>query len=116
MSEKIEIVCIVCPNGCRLEVRETEGDLQVEGAVCKKGKEFAEAELKHPMRSLTSTVNTAFPDMPRLPVKTRDEIPKNRMLDAMRLIRAARVTERLKVGDVVIPAVFGTDIVATATM
>lgn len=110
------MTCIVCPNGCRLTVTGTAENIQVEGALCKKGVDFAVNELTRPMRSLTSTVRTAFPDMPRLPVKTRGEIPKGKMLEAMKIIRRALVTERLKTGDIVIENVFGTDIVATATM
>jgi len=110
------VTCIVCPNGCRLTVTGTGENIQVEGALCKKGVDFAVNELTRPMRSLTSTVKTVFPDMPRLPVKTMGEIPKGKMLEAMKIIRRALVTERLKTGDTVIKDVFGTDIVATATM
>lgn len=113
---KQEIVCIVCPNGCRMQVEEIDGELKVEGATCKKGPVFAEAELHHPMRALSSTVDTVFPDMPRLPVKTKGEIPKGKVLEVMAMIRNAKVTQRLSVGDIVIADVFGTDIVATATM
>ncbi len=115
MAEQ-ELVCIVCPNGCRLSVSQSAQGIQVEGAQCKKGVDFAVAELTAPMRSLASTVKTVFADMPRLPVKTRDEIPKEKQREAMRLIRGACVTQRLKMGDVVLADVFGTDIIATASM
>jgi len=112
----MNMTCIVCPNGCRLTVENEGGKIKVDGAQCKKGIGFAEAELTNPMRSLTTTVKTAFADMPRLPVKTNGEIPKGKMLEAMKIIRNVRVTERLQTGDVVIPDVFGVEIVATASM
>lgn len=41
-----EMTCIVCPNGCRLQVMEKDGKIEVTGATCKKGVAFAENELK----------------------------------------------------------------------
>ncbi|MDR0883601.1 MAG: DUF1667 domain-containing protein [Oscillospiraceae bacterium] len=109
----MEMICIVCPNGCRLEVTGTGDDITVTGALCPKGVDFAHTELTAPLRSLTSTVATAFPLVPRLPVKTRGEIPKGKMHEAMAQIRAVRVTKPVKVGDVILADVFGTDIIAT---
>ncbi len=110
------MVCIVCPNGCRLRVSRDDDGIDVQGAKCKRGIEFGTTELTNPTRSLTTTVETAFPDMPRLPVKTSCEIPKEHLLDAMKAIRAFRLSKRVNTGDVVIKDVFGADIVATADM
>ena len=112
----MNMTCIVCPNGCRLTVEDADGEIKVDGAQCKKGVEFAKAERTNPMRSLTTTVRTVFADMPRLPVKTNGEIPKGKMLEAMKLIRAVRVNERLHTGDVILPDVFGVQIIATSDM
>ena len=111
-----EMVCIVCPNGCRLTVTQDGENIRVEGAACKKGEAFAKTELSNPTRSLTSTVDTVFSDMPRLPVKTDGEVPKGRLFEVMAAIRAVKVTERLSTGDIVIPDLFGVNIVATADM
>lgn len=54
--------------------------------------------------------------MPRLPVKTNGEIPKERLLDAMKIIRAFKLDKRANTGDVIIKDVFGADIVATSDM
>ena len=109
-----EMVCIVCPNGCRLTVTQDGDEINVQGATCKKGVDFAKTELTAPMRSLTSTVETVFTDMPRLPVKTEGEIPKFKLLEAMKIIRNVKVTERLQTGDVIIEDLFGTKLIATA--
>ena len=84
------------------EPRKTEGGYRVTGAVCKRGTAFAIAEMTHPMRSLTTTAATAFADMPRLPVKTSAEIPKDKLFEAMELINRVCVKERIKAGDVVL--------------
>lgn len=112
----MNMTCIVCPNGCRLTVENENGNIKVDGAQCKKGISFAQAELTNPMRSLTTTVRTNFADMPRLPVKTNGEIPKGKMLEAMKIIRNVRVSKRLQTGDVILPDVFGVEIIATASM
>lgn len=108
-----KMTCIVCPNGCRLTVRVQGDAIMVEGATCKKGETFAKEELTHPMRNISSTVATVFPDFPRLAVKTRDPIPKEKIFEAMARINAVTVQKALHTGDVVVPDVFGTDIVAT---
>lgn len=112
----MEMTCIVCPNGCRLHIENADGIIKVDGAQCKKGIDFANAELTHPMRSLTTTVKTTFADLPRLPVKTKGEIPKGKMLEAMKVIKNVLVTEKLRTGDVVLPDVFGVQIIATSDM
>ncbi|MDR3344880.1 MAG: DUF1667 domain-containing protein [Oscillospiraceae bacterium] len=112
----MEIICIVCPNGCRLEVSGEGENLQITGNLCPKGVDFAKAELTAPMRSLTTTVATVFPAFPRLPVKTRGEIPKGKMLELMTKIRTIVVDNPKKVGDIILPDVFGTEIVATAEL
>ncbi|MDR1409287.1 MAG: DUF1667 domain-containing protein [Oscillospiraceae bacterium] len=112
----MEIICIVCPNGCRMEASGEGGNLQVSGNLCPKGIDFAKAEITAPMRSLTTTVATVFPESPRLPVKTRSEIPKGKVMEAMAKIRTVVVHEPKKVGDVILPDVFGTDIIATGEL
>ncbi len=111
-----EMVCIVCPNGCRLTVSQNGDEIDVQGAACKKGIDFAKTELTAPTRSLTSTVDTVFADFPRLPVKTDGEIPKDKLLDAMKIIRSTKIADRLKTGDTVIDDLFGTKVIATADM
>ena len=66
---KKEIICTVCPRGCRVIV-EGEGDkiVTVEGHTCKRGLEFASAEFSHPVRILTTTVKIADATNDLLPV------------------------------------------------
>ncbi|NLP48968.1 MAG: DUF1667 domain-containing protein [Clostridiales bacterium] len=112
----MEMVCIVCPNGCLLDIEGSGDDIKVKGALCPKGIEFAKTELQDPRRALTTTVATVFGDMPRLPVRTADEIPKADLLDAMKKIKTLTVKERLHEGDSVCEDFFGTRLIATADM
>lgn len=111
-----ELTCIVCPNGCRLRIAEGDGGLAVSGAQCKRGIAFAHAELERPMRSLTTTVATAFADVPRLSVKTKGEIEKERLLEAMQIINSVCVKRHVTVGEVILPDVCGAQLVATSDL
>lgn len=110
-----DIICITCPNGCRLTAADDGGEITVTGNLCPKGVEFAKAELTAPMRSLTTTVHTAFPEMPVLPVRTAGVIPKNSVMDVMNALRGYRLERKVRCGDVIISDIAGTgcDIIAT---
>ncbi len=110
----MDLVCIVCPRGCRLHI---DGDV-VSGNACKRGEAFAISESTMPMRSVCSTVATAFKDYPVLPVRTDGDIPKDKISMLMQQINAVLVQEKLKRGDVVIEGVVGTNVnlIATATI
>ena len=94
-----ELICITCPVGCKLEAELNGNDLTVTGHACKKGIDFARTELTNPTRTLCSTVRTNDPDSPMLPVRTSGEIPKEAMMDVMRLLAGVEVTKSVKCGD-----------------
>ena len=72
----MELVCIVCPNSCRLTVTKKEGEVEVSGAKCKRGVNFAKEELTCPMRTVTSSVRTTVKGYPVVSVKTDGEVEK----------------------------------------
>jgi len=94
------LICITCPTGCRLEAEYAGGKLTVSGNGCKRGEEFALAELTNPMRSLTSTVRTANPLM-MLPVRTDREIPKDKIGEVMKLLRGVVVERPVTCGEII---------------
>ena len=114
----MEFTCIVCPVGCALTVEKQDGQWTVGGNICPKGRDFAIAEATHPTRTLCTTVKTADPAKPRLPVRTDGEIPLHMIYDVMGAINGIEVREKVDMGDVIIPDVLGTgvDIIATANM
>lgn len=113
-----ELVCIVCPRGCTLQV-EGEGDaLQVTGNGCKRGADFARSELTAPKRTLCTTVRTAFPDVPVLPVRVSAEIPKNQIFPVMEAINAVTLETPVAMGGVILEDVLGlgVDVVAASDL
>lgn len=111
-----ELVCIVCPNGCTLSV--DEQTLAVTGNKCRKGVDFAVAELTCPTRTICSTVKTIFPEAPVLPVRVSKEIPKDKIFDVMAEINKVIVDKRLSRGETVIGNVLGlgVDVIATSSV
>ena len=113
-----ELVCIVCPNGCTLHIEGDGKNIKISGQNCKKGLTFAQNEITNPMRSICSTVRTAFSEIPVLPVKVSCEIPKDKIFEVMQAINGVTVRERIGTGDIIIKNVCGTnaDIIATSNI
>ena len=102
---KQRLVCIVCPKGCRLTVE----DGRVTGAGCERGMAYAVKETTHPTRVITSTVCIEGAALTRLPVKTDSDIPKECIFEAMKLLDGLTVAAPVRTGDVIVPAVCGTN-------
>jgi CxxC motif-containing protein len=114
-----EMICIVCPVGCRLQVDERpDGEIIVMGNGCNRGIVYAKKELTNPTRVITSTVKIKGGIHKRLPVKTSSDIPKGMNFDIMKELEKIEVESPIKVGTVLIKNVLGTgaDIVATRNM
>ncbi|MDR2402992.1 MAG: DUF1667 domain-containing protein [Spirochaetaceae bacterium] len=110
-----ELLCIVCPNGCRLQVENRMGTIVVTGNQCKRGIGFAQAELTNPTRTVTTTVRTSFPGIPALPVRTSREIPKGKIRELVDFLKTVTVTRPLNCGDVVVEKALGLDCNIIAT-
>ena len=118
MSEKINLVCIVCPVGCQLEVTKDNDNITVTGNGCKRGVEYAKNEITNPTRVLTTTVTVENAKLNRIPVKTKGEIPKGLLFDAMILINNVILKAPVKVGDIVVENILdtGVDVVASRSL
>lgn len=112
-----EIVCIVCPKGCRLHVDE-ENDFAVTGHSCPRGAAYGKAEMSNPTRVLTSTVKLSGGLYPRCPVKTGSAVPKGKLMEIMDQLNAVELKSPVHIGDVIIANAAGTgvDVVATKNL
>lgn len=110
-----EIICVVCPKGCRIGVNE-EG--KISGYGCLRGLKYAEDELTCPKRTLTSTVKIISRELKRLPVSTNRDIPKEKMMDVMRVLNKVVARAPIRLGAVIVANVLdtGADIVATRSV
>ena len=112
-----EMTCVVCPAGCRLTVTLDDGGKieKIEGFTCQRGRAYAESEVTHPVRTLTSTVVLETETGRKmLPVRTDKPIPKERMFEAMEIIRKTKCRVPVENGQVLIPDFIetGTNLIA----
>lgn len=102
-----ELICIICPNGCRIEIGDSG---EIRGSRCERGREYARAELANPMRVLTSTVRITGGVHRRCPVKTDGPIPKELLMEAMGLLCSVDLQAPVECGQVVIEKILGMNV------
>ncbi|WP_353096922.1 DUF1667 domain-containing protein [Tissierella praeacuta] len=118
---KRNMVCIVCPRGCRLTVTEDKNaplNYIVEGNRCKRGEEYGIKEITNPTRVVTSTVKIKNAHLRRLPVRTNGAIPKNKINECMKVINSIIVESPIKSGEIILSNILdtGIDLIATRDM
>ena len=110
-----EMTCIVCPMGCQLEVDIENGAVtSVKGNTCKRGEEYAKTECTNPQRTVTSTILCDNGEL--LPVKTDRTVNKEDIFLVMGVINNTVAHLPVKINDVIIKNVCGSNIVATKNM
>ena len=110
---KRELTCIICPRGCRLSVDIDNNTVSVSGNACPKGEKYGIEECVHPTRTLTSVVRVENRENTMLSVKTAAPIPKERVFDAVEIIKKTTVKAPIRIGDKILKDIYGTDVVAT---
>lgn len=119
----LQLNCTTCPSECLLTVkvvRDANGAVvevrSVTGNSCPRGDKFARQELTCPMRVLTTTVAVSGGDEALLPVRTAEAIPLALHAQAMDLIRGVVVDAPIRMGDIVLEDILGTNIDLIASM
>ena len=113
-----EIICPICPLGCRILVAgEGERIDSIEGFSCKRGEAYGRSEFAHPVRILTSTVRIEGAAEPLLAVRSSAPVPKELISSCMEEIRRVTVKAPVRRHEVIIPNVLGTgiDIISSDT-
>jgi len=115
MMKERKLTCIVCPKGCELTVEfDDNGAIKnISGYTCPRGKDYAIAECTAPVRTVTSTVRCEDGEV--VAVKTVSPIPKGKIFEAMAEINSVIAPNSIKLGDIVIKGVAGTDVDVVAT-
>jgi CxxC motif-containing protein len=124
------LTCIGCPMGCELTVTLADGKvISVKGNNCIKGSIYAQKECINPTRILTSTVAVERSDSEGyyseggnpekkylvLSVKTETDIPKEKLLECVELLKAVKVTPPIKLGDIIVHNIANTGVNIVAT-
>lgn len=108
--------CIICPNGCHLEV-ETEGKniISVSGNLCSRGRTYAEEEVSNPKRTIASSVLVIGGEMEIVSVRLDKAIPKDQIFPVMDVIKQISVAAPVHIGDVIVHDILstGANLIAT---
>lgn len=118
MKER-ELTCICCPLGCQITAVTGNGTVtEIQGNNCPRGEKYARAEILHPVRIVTTTIPVVGGSSCRVSVKTKQEIPKEKMMDCIRQLQAVKAKAPVRIGDVLLEDVAetGVDVVATANV
>lgn len=114
--ESKTLTCICCPMGCQITV-ETSGSeiINLTGNTCKRGDTYARREITSPSRTVTSTVRVTGGTLPAVSVKTRSDIPKDKIFECIRCLKDVSVKAPVHIGEVILSNAAGTgvDIIAT---
>ncbi len=78
-----ELICIGCPLGCPLTVTMEGTEITVTGNTCKRGEIYAKKEVTNPTRVVTSSVHVEGGVIAMVSVKTKDDIPKDKIFACM---------------------------------
>lgn len=114
--EQRALICIGCPMGCRMQVEMDQGEvLSVSGNTCKRGEAYARKEVTNPTRIVTSSVRVIGGVLPVVSVKTKTDIPKEKIAECMRALKQIEVQAPVHIGDVVASDIAGTGVAVVAT-
>lgn len=113
---KKNMICIICPRGCSMTAEVTDSGVQVNGNHCPRGQEYAVAECTNPVRTVTATVRISNRNNTMASVKTAAPVPKDSMMEVMRVLRSTRIQAPVAIGQIILKDICGTDIVATKTI
>lgn len=117
--EERKLTCIGCPMGCSLTVL-MEGDeiVNIAGSTCRRGDDYAAKEVTNPTRILTTTVRVAGGEKDMVSVKTKEDIPKEKLFACVQALKKIVAEAPVHMGDIILKNAAGTgvDIVATKTV
>lgn len=114
--EERNLTCSGCPMGCQLKVWLRDGRVEkIEGNTCKRGAVYGEKEVTNPTRILTSTVRVKEGENLVVSVKTAGDIPKNKLMECMKILKYTEVEAPVFQGDILVKNIgeTGVDLVAT---
>jgi CxxC motif-containing protein len=97
-----EIPCILCPVSCRASVeKDAEGNISITNLECQRGERYVKQELDAPLRDVFTTISITGADIPRLPVRTSQPVPKNEVMNCIRALAKLQINAPVRIGTVI---------------
>ena len=116
MRNTKSLTCIGCPLGCRITVELENGEIiSVKGNTCKRGEDYAKKEVTSPARIVTSTVKVTGGTASVVSVKTKSDIPKDKIMDCVSVLKEVQIQAPVEIGDVILKDAVGTGVEIVAT-
>ncbi len=110
-----EIICISCPQGCRLKA-EAQGDSWIiTGNRCPRGEVYAKQELTDPKRIVTAVMPCANIDHPFVAVRTDLPCPKSEIPTLLNRLYRTKLPADIKNGDIVLKKIDNLEISVIVT-
>jgi CxxC motif-containing protein len=119
MPTEREIICVTCPKGCTLKVLHQGNQiLDMVGAGCKRGKDYAFCELTDPRRMVASSVKVKNGRHPLVAVYTAKAFPKPLIPKLADALRKVEIEAPVTINQVVVENILdtGIDILASRDM
>lgn len=109
-----EYTCIICPNGCSITADTESGEI-LTGGDCQLGQEYVQQEITNPQRNIASSILLEGGILPLASVRLSGPIPKDKIFDVMAVIKKARLTAPVAIGQVAIKNILGlnSDVIVT---
>lgn len=113
-----ELTCILCPKGCHITIEKDHEEYIINGHSCKRGLAYAKQEYENPLRGLQTTVQTIFPEYPRVSVKLDKAVPIEQLDDIMNICHQILIDKNLTTGEIIVENICGTgaNLVATTDL
>ena len=116
MLMKRKFTCIVCPNGCEIEIIVENNEIvAIDGALCKKGEEYVIQEMYNPKRNIASSVKVINGENSLVSVRLTEAIPKAEIFNVMQEIIKAKMQAPIHVGQIVIKNILNLNVDVIAT-
>lgn len=114
---KIEMICVQCPVGCKLEVilDENKNITDINGNKCDRGEDYAIQEIQDPKRIVPTNVKVENGELELVSVKTDKPVSKDIIWDIMKVVKSKSVQAPVNIGDIIIENILDTDVNIVAT-
>ena len=120
MLKTTTLTCIICPNGCELQVDQAEDDAiqSICGATCRRGEDYARQEMTRPSRTISTSVLLEGGELPLASVRLTAPVPREKIFEVMAEIGKCTLHAPVSIGQVVIHDVLGlnADVIVTKSI
>ncbi len=97
----MKTICIICPIGCELTVKEENGEIKVSGNLCPRGEEYGKTEYLNPKRVLITVIPCKNGELPVVSVKSSEPIDKDKIKAIIHKMSCLKLYAPINMGDVV---------------